>query len=225
MNFLRWIQGQGDRSSGRVPDNWQPPGSDLDKFHRAYFKPKEPTIAKGSPGGIGKYVEIEHQCPICNHMYALDRNHICPGYEYYPPKPKESVVSESFPHIERVGLSVFKDMTLRSRDGACGTLGNFVRAEPLEKLFAEGFPVHCEKGSAPGADRWIGGDIEAGFYTHTGLLIGIKPIVKDTAESLLKLLIRQIEHAGIVGYRGITPPELGGLQAIIERAKRLGGEK
>lgn len=57
--------------------------------------------------------------------------------------------------------------------------------------------------------------------THTALLIGIKPIEKDTAEMLLKHFMKWFDDNGIVQYRGSFKPDIEILEALQERAKKL----
>lgn len=75
-----------------------------------------------------------------------------------------------------------------------------------------------------GYDRWKADEYSCGRRTHTGLVIGIRPIAQPTREEqaleLLKALVKWSEGAEIVAFRG-TPPDIQSLQAVLERTRAL----
>lgn len=87
---------------------------------------------------------------------------------------------------------------------------HFVRAVDLERVLAEAPVVECPSGHQ---DYWYAPTLErSGNPTHTARLVCVKPIVRDTAESLLREIVRMIDACEAD-------------QQLLKRARRLLGEK
>lgn len=86
-------------------------------------------------------------------------------------------MTDQFKNIKRLGLD------LKTFDNK---LGVYVRADDLEKLLSAA-PVVDVYGWVCGSKRyWRTPNISEHDGTHTAILVGITPIVKDTADSLLR---------------------------------------
>jgi hypothetical protein len=104
------------------------------------------------------------------------------GHVY--PCPKAPVERNDFPNIKALGLEV-RNYALY------GTTVDFVDAQNLEALLAKGVRVYGKTGAGANShrDKWYWCKSPINEDTHTALLIGITPIVRDTCESLLKELL------------------------------------
>lgn len=123
-------------------------------------------------------------------------------------------MKNDFPLISELGLKVHADTLGVLPTHPMGALyferklATNVRASDLEKLLAEGVMVCAHRGPSNLEGVWIARPYEDVDSTHTGLLIGIKPIKRDTAEGLLREMIA-----------AWTPS--GEMEPLIERARRL----
>ncbi len=93
----------------------------------------------------------------------------------------------------------------------------YVRASDLESLLEKGVRATKYQKRLSPMSHWNTDEVYGTATedaTHTGLLIGIEPIVRDTAESLLREFVDT--------YDGKIKTSVA---QVIERAKRLLGEK
>ena len=103
-------------------------------------------------------------------------------------------MSNEFPLVKRLGLEVVRSQITKEPD--LWTVP-YVSAQALESLLAQAPVVSIEQHKNFG---WTGAEKDDGELfdscTHTALLLGIQPIIKDTAESLLRELVSYCEEIG-----------------------------
>lgn len=131
---------------------------------------------------------------------------------------------------QRLGLHIFMaypSIDLMGIGTARAPIEKFYRAEDIHALLEQGIVVYETRVSKDRhSTKWF---TEMQFderydnvnwSTHEGLLIGIKPIQKDTAEKCLADMIKIMDDAGIIEFKGVLP-NLPTLSAIKDRAKKL----
>lgn len=120
--------------------------------------------------------------------------------------------TKSYPRIEELGLAVSQRgfwITAESKRPDCS-----VNADQLEALL-ESAPVVCAymgPASRPGG-MWIPEANKDADSTHSARLIAIKPIVKESAEDLLREIVKRAYIDSQKQIRGVDD--------LINRARRL----
>lgn len=109
---------------------------------------------------------------------------------------------EQFKHVKALGLEIFWE-------------GEYVRASDLEKLLEQAPVVYAKEYPEHQSDGW--GDWctyeTENHDTHTALLVGVKPIERDSFEKLVRDLSNQGECT--------TESDSACLDRFIERAIKL----
>lgn len=93
-------------------------------------------------------------------------------------------------------------------------------SDVIHKILANGYAMI----QASKSDIWHEADrfnICSPSIMRTALLIGDRPAKQDTAEDILKALIKYIDEAGIIEYRASKAPEMGPLSILMRRAKNI----
>lgn len=99
----------------------------------------------------------------------------------------------NFPHVKALGLPLSTGhITLHGE--LSGQWGSWVRASDLEKLLEQAPVVHShilpsDENRGPAYDAWF--LKKYNDDTHTALLVGVKPIERDTAELILRDLLER----------------------------------
>lgn len=134
---------------------------------------------------------------------------------------------EQFPLTRQLGLEVHEQMRQGRREAVCHN----VRAADLEKLL-EAAPVVYSKRSpaigSPYSTMWTSYENNKGALSfaplgETARLVGIQPIKKDTAESLLRELVKA--EAEAPRFKTHNPEDAHKFPRqvidIVERARKL----
>lgn len=99
-----------------------------------------------------------------------------------------------FPRIKELGLEVTETHISWSGGTPKPDVVYNIRAADLERLLSQGVRVYVKYYESP---KIIVARGDNGFVgeqaTHTAFLIGTKPIVRDTAESLLREFVKKVE--------------------------------
>ena len=110
------------------------------------------------------------------------------------------------------GLGLFVQTGSLVIHGGSGGPKDYIRADDLERLLEKGARIIGHKSEY----GWVWGEPHSrAKNTHTALLIGIKPIQKDTAEQILKDLIETAESLNS------GPNPMLSVGYYVDRAKRL----
>jgi hypothetical protein len=130
----------------------------------------------------------------------------------------------NYPLIESMGLKPLPGRIYHNRGSqyAAGSETEVICALDLERALAQAPVVQFDMSENMYRfyDKQLG-DNEP--HTHTARLVGIQPIVRDTAESLLRELIKNREDFEL--YTGDGAKALEQLKDIERRARRLLGEE
>jgi hypothetical protein len=112
----------------------------------------------------------------------------------------------TYPLIKELGL----DLDVFANYQNCENW--YVRAADLERVLSQGvymsMPPRKDTDGLWAAHETVIGETLIG-HTHTGLLIGVKPIQRDTAEGLLRELVNESTS---IGQKGSD---------LLERARKL----
>ncbi len=131
-----------------------------------------------------------------------------------------------FPLCKELGLEVIPNVTSQWGQGGSFQF-NAIRAVEVEALLEKGVRVECQKlGESNLTDQhgpgWNADEVGmwsdktvAHKFTHTALLINIKPIARDTAEGLLREYLAEYDKF-IRGEHEAIP-----VTPWVERVKRL----
>ncbi|RJP50493.1 MAG: hypothetical protein C4586_05780 [Anaerolineaceae bacterium] len=129
-------------------------------------------------------------------------------------------VQMTYPRIKELGLEV-----------QTGSMANYINAEDLERILEQGVRVYIARSKTDGAilnTTTIDG-YRNDYYQTQALMIGEKPIQRDTAESLLSEYIKTLKEYSYTPKSGEQYKQSGGhlnipAEVLIElenRARKL----
>lgn len=118
--------------------------------------------------------------------------------------------NSKYPLCEKAGLGI----TQIPSNSVAAVNKPFVWAEEVERLLASA-PVVTGHNNSPNSSWWAATDVELCKHSHQARLLLIEPIKQDTAESLLRELIRCWEMS--------TNGNIVDTYKVIDRARKLVG--